>query len=152
MAVRKIKPMIFFDFGPWRASKIVPTRLRIVTVDFSFKSTARIKKQLFQTNWKHQHHWNTLGKARKACTWKSSKSTRPTTLRSAEIQLSPNVTRTNIRSTKTLICIRPKHQKYEYLQGQWMKIRIVTLRDFGSWRASEIVPPRLRIVAVDFSF
>ena len=35
--------MTFHDFGPWRASKIMPARRRFMTADFYSKNQARIK-------------------------------------------------------------------------------------------------------------
>ena len=54
--------MKFHDFGPWRASKIMPPRRRFVTADFYFKSQARIKKAARQSTWKHESHSKTIGK------------------------------------------------------------------------------------------
>ena len=43
------------DFGPWRASESMPKRLRMVTVDFAFKTAVRINNTLLQTTCKHEH-------------------------------------------------------------------------------------------------
>ena len=57
--------MTFHDFGPYRASKIMPPRRGFVTVDFYSKSPARIKKARPQSTLKHQNHLKTTGKQRK---------------------------------------------------------------------------------------
>ena len=61
-----------------------------------------------------QNHKKHKENKAKSDTCKSSKSVRPMTLQNDEIQVPRNISKTNVKSTKSQILDRPKHQNYQY--------------------------------------
>ena len=121
--------MQFHDFCPWRASKKMPSRPPIVTVDFAYKTTAGIKFSLVQTPSKHRNHQKRTVKQTKIRHLKIIKINRSD---DPPKHRNPTFTKrykNQQKSSKSKILTSSKHQKYQYLQGPVTKIEIMISPD-----------------------
>ena len=121
--------MQFHDVRPWRASKMMPSRRPIVTVDFAYKTATGIKFSLVQTVSKHRNHKKRTVKQTKIRHLKIIKINRSD---DPPKHRNPTFTkryRNQQKSSKNNMLTSSKHKKYQYLQGPVTKLEIVTSLD-----------------------